>query len=595
METQTKKTTDKKAKRKPGPPPNPNAKKRQRKTSIKRKPLGFTVKPEKTGPGRPTIFTKDTVDKFEMAFSIGCSDPEACIYAGVSLNAFYKWQKKNPDFISRKQLLKEKPVLMARKAVTDAITGNKDDGIPPDANIAFKYLERKRRHEFGINPPSAGSDESGSGAAGGLGARYSGIPARLVAPEFANFFRDVTAHRYTHFWEPGGRGATRSTSISLAVIDLLMTRTNIHALICRQVKGTIRDSVFAQTLWAVNELGLDGEFNVNRSNFFITREETGQNIYFRGLDDPFKIKSIKPPFGYIGIFWLEEADQAKGEEALRPVRQSFMRGGDEFWDFESWNTPRNKKHWINQRLIDMAGREDIRVHHSTYLNVPLEWLGQPFIDEAEDLKARNEKAYRHEYLGEDVGYGGQIFENLSLETLSDETIKTFDNIRMGLDWGFATDPLAWVKTHYDKTRKTLYIFEELCAIGLPDEKAAVILKSRGVSNRERIVCDSEDPKSIANFRSLGFNTAGCRKYKGSLEHGVKWLQDLELIVIDPVRCRTAANEFSDYEYKMDLNGDYLPVIVQKNDHTIDAVRYALDDEINQTRPTVAKSTYASSR
>ena len=424
--------------------------------------------------------------------------------------------------------------------------------------------------------------------------RYAGLPASLVASHFADFFRDVASHKFTHYWEPGGRGAGRSTSISLALVDLLMTRPNIHALVCRQVKGTIRDSVLAQMIWAIDELGLEGEFTVNRSNFLITRNGTGQHIYFRGLDDPMKIKSIKPPFGYIGAFWLEEADQAKGEEALRSVRQSYMRGGEEFWNFESWNTPRNLNHWINQRQLDAHERSDIRLHHSTYLALPPEWLGRPFLEEAEALKAKNEDAYRHEYLGEAVGFGGQVFENLSIEQISQESIQAFDNIFMGIDWGFASDPFAWVKMHYDKRRKVLYVFEELVATGLSDENAASILKARGVNKADRIICDSAEPKSISSFRTLGFMTYGSKKYKGSLEYGVKWLQNLELIVIDPARCPVAAREFMDYSYKEDGNGGFLPVIIQKNDHCVSAVRYGMDDEINQAEPTVAYSSYASS-
>ncbi|UQZ90214.1 hypothetical protein C4J81_13785 [Deltaproteobacteria bacterium Smac51] len=233
----------------------------------------------------------------------------------------------------------------------------------------------------------------------------------------------------------------------------------------------------------------------------------------------------------------------------------------------------------------------VRTHQSSYLAAPEEWLGSEFFIEAKALERSNEKAYRHEYLGEAVGAGGEVFENLSLEKISDESIERFDNIRMGLDWGFSSDPLAWMKGHFDKRRRVLFLFDEMVASDLSDGEAARLLKARGVNGRDRIICDSADPKTISNYRNLGFNASGCRKYNGSVEHGVKWLQDLEMIVIDPVRCPVAAKEFSSYSYKLDTDGSTLPVLMQKNDHTIDAVRYAMDLEINQVRP--ASSTFAS--
>jgi phage terminase large subunit len=229
--------------------------------------------------------------------------------------------------------------------------------------------------------------------------------------------------------------------------------------------------------------------------------------------------------------------------------------------------------------VDDADRADVRTHHSTYLNLPVEWLGQPFVDEAEALKATNEAAYRHEYLGEAIGYGGEVFERVSLERLSDETLAGFDNIRNGIDWGFAVDPLAFVRAHYDKTRKVVYVFDELVATNLTDDEAAKLIKARGIDGRNLITADCADPKSIENWRRLGFQIRGCTKFPGSLGHGVKFLQGLTLIVIDPVRCPVAAREFPNYGLKRDANGVYQAVINQVNDHTIDALRYALDTEI----------------
>ena len=107
-----------------------------------------------------------------------------------------------------------------------------------------------------------------------------------------------------------------------------------------------------------------------------------------------------------------------------------------------------------------------KCNHSTYLDVPNEWLGERFLTDAEHLKKVNEIAYRHEYLSEEVGTGLEVFTNIELRTISDEEIATFDRIRQGLDFGYTVDPLAFERMHYDRTRRRLYIFTEISGLNL---------------------------------------------------------------------------------------------------------------------------------
>jgi PBSX family phage terminase large subunit len=543
-----------------------------------------TKRPVKRRGGPKPRINKEMAAQLEIYAKMGLCNDDIYKIMGISNTALETYYEKEKGARERIESLKQLPTIKARQVLLERMLGNPAMGVPPDVGLCRWWVEKKNRKEFGtdyyvLEKEKQGLDADGTGAKG-----YTGITADLVAPEFSNFYREVRQHRYTHYREPGGRGAGRSSAISLAVVDLLMCDVNLHALVCRKIGNTIRDSVYTQILWAIEVLGLTDKFRENRSLLQITRIETGQKIYFRGLDDPFKIKSIKPPFGYIGVFWLEEADQTNGEAELRPVRQSVMRGGEKFWSFESWNTPRNKQHWINERTLNEADRDDVRTHHSTYLSLPVEWLGQPFIEEAEALKASDDNAYRHEYLGEAIGYGGEIFEKLSIERIGDETVKRFDNVRMGIDWGFQ-DPMAFVKVHYDKTRRVLYVFDEFVASKMTDLEVAEILKKvKNVGPRDLIYADCEDPKSIENYRRLGFYILGCTKFHGSVDHGVKFLQSMELIVIDPIRCPIAAREFSNYSLKKDTKGDYLAAINRVNDHTIDGVRYSLNDEINNYGP-----------
>ena len=252
--------------------------------------------------------------------------------------------------------------------------------------------------------------ESGLQAAAGAGereralARASERIGRLIGPAFAGVLGDVLVHGHTHYDLAGGRGSMKSSFVSLSVVYLLLLEPDAHALVLRKVANTMRDSVYAQYLWAVEKLGLTDCFECRTSPMELELKPTGQKILFRGADDPLKLKSVKVPFGAIRITHFEEKDQFAGREEIRAVLQSTMRGAGSFWNFESYNPPRSRDNWAN--LDSASDRPDRLCHRSTYLDAPRAWLGEQFILEAENLKRDDERAYRHEYLGEAVGSGG---------------------------------------------------------------------------------------------------------------------------------------------------------------------------------------------
>ena len=180
--------------------------------------------------------------------------------------------------------------------------------------------------------------------------KYTGIPSNMVAPVFAPVVFDIQEHGHTEYVFPGGRGSTKSSFISLEVIDLIMKNDQMHAVVMRQVADTMRSSVYQQILWAIEALELSEEFHATVSPMEITRISTGQKIYFRGADDPGKVKSIKVPFGYIGILWLEELDQFTGPESVRKIEQSVIRGGDVAYIFKSFNPPKTASNWANKYI-----------------------------------------------------------------------------------------------------------------------------------------------------------------------------------------------------------------------------------------------------
>lgn len=400
------------------------------------------------------------------------------------------------------------------------------------------------------------------------------IPASLIAPSFFPVHLDILERGHLEYVESGGRGSTKSSFLSLEAVTLLCNHPQLHVLCCRKVAATLRDSVYSQVQWAIEALGLQDRFESTKSPLEITYRPTGQKIYFRGADDPIKLKSIKPPFGYIGVLWLEELDQFAGDEECRSIQQSVIRGGEAAYLFKSFNPPKAKNNWANQYC--QAPKENRLVTHTDYRSVPAKWLGQPFLDEAEYLKQINPAAYEHEYLGIANGSGGMVFENLCPEPIGEQQIAGFDRILNGLDWGYYPDPWAFSRMHYDAARRTLYIFDELTAYKKGNRETADLLLAHGLGRDDRITADSAEPKSIGDYQRFGLRCFGAQKGPGSVEYSMKWLQSLVKIVIDPARCPDTWREFSQYEYERTRLGEIMSGYPDRDNHHIDAVRYATE-------------------
>ena len=303
----------------------------------------------------------------------------------------------------------------------------------------------------------------------------------------------------------------------------------------------------------------------------LTYLPTGQKIMFFGLDDPGNLKSIKLPFGYVAYVHFEELDQFDGPEQIRNVEQSTLRGGSFSFTFKSFNPPAMARNWANRYVLEKKPGQ--MVHHSTYLTAPPEWLGPRFIADAEHLKNTNPTGYRHEYLGEVVGSGTQVFENLQLRAITDAEIGQFDRVTNGVDWGWYPDPWAWNRMHYDAARRTLYLFDELTRNRTGNADTAALVKGR-VPAGELLIADSAEEKSVSDYRSYGLNCRASEKGPGSVAYSMKWLQSLAAIVIDPGRCPDTAQEFSEYEYERDgKTGEVLQGYPDAANHHIDAVRY----------------------
>lgn len=398
----------------------------------------------------------------------------------------------------------------------------------------------------------------------------------LIAPAFYELHKLIKEKKFYHYWIKGGRGSTKSSFISIEIIINILKDPNAHAVCFRKIGNKLEKSVYNQVKWAVNALGLRQFFKFYKNPLQIEYLPTGQLIFFLGLDDPENSKSMKIDFGYIKLIWFEELNQFDGIAEIRKVRQSAIRGGDEAIVFYSYNPPQTVANWVNKECNKPEPNRYI--HHSTYLDVPPEWLGKPFIAEAEALKATNPTAYAHEYLGEITGTGLNVFSNITVREITDEEISHFDNIREGIDWGYAADPFAFLQMHYNAKYKKLYIFNEIYEYGMLNTKAMELVNEKH-NQFATIIADSEDPKSIGEFWDYGFNIRGAKKGPGSRGFGFKFLQDMSEIIIDPVRCPNCADEFQGAEFELNKDDTIRNEYPDKNDHTIDTARYALEEDM----------------
>lgn len=396
-----------------------------------------------------------------------------------------------------------------------------------------------------------------------------------IADTFHPIIRKIRRKEVREVVLRGGRGSTKSSVGTELPFELMMNNPNIHALALRQVANTLRDSIYAQFQWscdkqAENPMFVKENWDFKLSPLEITYKPTGQKIYFRGADDPGKIKSIKVPFGHIGILIFEEFDQFGGEEAVRKIEQSAIRGGDEALIIKMFNPPINLNNWANRYAEEP--KEGKITHSSTYLDVPPEWLGKPFIQEAEHLKSVNPDAYSHEYLGEPIGLGTEIFKFLEIREITDEEIARQERIYQGQDWGWDPDPKAFIRLSYSHATETIMLIDEMGGTFIRTKDMAQQIKDKKYDDYE-IRCGVDEKEHINDFRDAGLPAREAIVTPGSVKRTHEWLQ-CRKIVIDPRRTPRAYKEFTEYAHDVDRNGVVIDGYPDRNNHWIDATRYA---------------------
>ena len=400
----------------------------------------------------------------------------------------------------------------------------------------------------------------------------------IIGPAFYDMHCDIRENKHTYYNLAGGRGSLKSSTISVEIVLGMMSDENANAVIYRKVKDTLATSVYEQIIWAIDVLGVSNDWHCTKSPLMCMYKPSGTKILFKGLDKAKRSKSMKFAKGYAKYLWFEEFDEFDGGEEIRSVQQSVLRGGTKFFVFRSMNPPKSKSNWANDYMETESLREDTYTSHTTYLSAPVEWLGQQFIDDAEWLKETKPEAYSHEYLGEMIGTGADVFDNIISRRISDDEIFSFSNIYMGVDWGWYPDPYRWVAMNYDSRRRILIIYDEYsCNKRTNEQTFAYLTEEKHIPETQLITCDSAEKKSTADYKLWGLNARNAEKGPGSVEAGIHWLQQLNGIEIDPIRCPKTYEEFYHYELELDKEGEPInDAFPDCNNHSIDATRYAME-------------------
>lgn len=373
-------------------------------------------------------------------------------------------------------------------------------------------------------------------------------------------------------------GSSSGKSFFLAqrcVEDLLQGGRNY--LIVRNVSNTLRTSTFNELKKAISDYGVSHLFKINKSEMVVTCKINGYQAIFKGLDDEEKIKSVTPEKGVITDIWVEEATECK-YEAVKQLNKR-LRGRSRVPKrlVLSFN-PIYQTHWLyKEYFLPVGWTDDQKSYQDDHLSIlkttykDNEWLEK---DDIYELENEKNEYYRDVYtFGKWGVLGDVIITNWRVEDLS-RRHDEFTNIRNGLDFGFSADPAAFVKCHYDRKRKKIFVFQGFDELQLTNPQLAERVKP--FSGNDAVFCDSAEPKSIKELRDHGVNAKAVKKGPDSLLFSIQWLQQHEIIV--GASLQGMINELTIWQWKKDKDGNSLKIPVDKDNHYIDATRYAHEIE-----------------
>ena len=410
---------------------------------------------------------------------------------------------------------------------------------------------------------------------------------------------------YATFWHfkgriravKGSRRSKKSKTMALWVIYHMMKHKDANTLVVRKTYRTLKDSCFTELKWAVKRLGVEHLWDFKESPLEAKYIPTGQKIYFRGLDDSLKITSVTVEVGVLCWMWIEEAYEITKEDDFDTLAESMLGDcPDNLWKqitltFNPWSD----RTWIKARFFDVEDPDILAITTNYTCN---EWLSPDDKKVFEDMRIKNPRRYRVAGLGDWGVVDGLVYENWkeqSFTLISQKEYNDMPEVRrpknpvfrdgldsaFGLDFGYTNDPTALFCGFLSLSEKKLYVWDELYQKGMSNKAIHNEIVRMGYV-KEKITADSAEPKSIDELRGLGiFRISGAKKGRDSVNNGIQWIQDLE-IIIHP-RCVNFLTEISTYQWKKDKFDRKLNEPEDDNNHLMDAMRYALEGFIQKNK------------
>lgn len=435
----------------------------------------------------------------------------------------------------------------------------------------------------------------------------------IIGKGYGQFWRDK--RRYIVL--KGGRASKKSCTTALRWIYLLLKYPQANLLVIRRYQNTHANSTYAQLKWAARRLKVEHLFKWSGSSLTIQVKETGQQILFRGMDDPDSITSITVATGVLCWVWIEEAYQVSKEDSFNKLDMSIrgaMPEGSGLWKqivmtFNPWSD----KIWIKRRFCDKPD-PDVGYYTTNY-------MCNEFLDEQdrklfERMKKEQPHRYRIEGLGDWGIATGLIFNNWIEEEFDVEEVlqrgdRTWvendsgyaeehfepDYYRyVGMDYGYSNDPTALIATLISVKERKIYVYDEHYQIRMSNKQIADMIRYKGLQN-EKIRSESADGgKTNDEVKALGIpHIENAEKGPGSVKAGIQRLQDYQIIVHP--KCVNTLIELSNYVWAEDKKtGEPTDQPIDEYNHLMDALRYATE-KLGKKKITFAKPQprYANSR
>lgn len=362
----------------------------------------------------------------------------------------------------------------------------------------------------------------------------------------------------------GGRGSGKSWSAARCLI-LLALKSKIRVLCTRQLQTSIKDSVHKLLSDSISEMGLSSYFDITRDSI---RSNNGSEFIFKGLQNQTnEIKSIEG----IDYCWVEEA-QSVSNDSWDILIPTIRKEDSEIWI--TFNPDREEDATYQRFIINPPPNSIIKLVN--YVDNP--WFPEVLQREMEYDREVDYGKYEHVWLGKTIIdtdaqiYHGK-FEVKDFET--PEGVTFF----YGADWGFANDPTAVIRCFIKE--QCLYIDYESGGVGVEFEELPQLFEQIPDIRRWDIRADSARPETISYMARQNFKVKACPKWKGSVEDGIEYIRSFRRIYVHS-RCKHTYEEFKFYSYKQDKNtGEILPIVLDKNNHYLDALRYALNPYIQK--------------